>query len=387
VITKKLTGIAVVAAAALLMAACSSSKAGSSQTDSPGGTSPSSSVNADVAAALAAAKANVEANTKFPSTIDVMDPLPTAPPTGKTVVFLQCEQESCHHQGDGIEAAAAAVGWTFKRLNFQAANPATLVSAMKTALQYKPVGVMFAGAPQATWSSMQDAYQKAGAFIKEDYDATPPSGPGVVEGFGYEKDSLKVGTLLADAQVTDANGAPAKSLLVSVPSYQVFVPLASAYKAEIAKTCPGCHVDTLDGTIPQIVGGQLVAAIVSAAKRIDGLKYIVSVNGQFVAQLPQALKAAGLEGKFKIISGKGGATVQQNVLHGDHLCAATNPLVSGGWKDMDVAIRTVMGLPIPEADHQVQVALLTKDNISTPRDSYDTPADYAEQFKKLWKVN
>jgi ribose transport system substrate-binding protein len=382
VITKKLTGVAAVAAAALLLAACSSSKA----SNSPGGASSAPSVNADIAAALAAAKANVEANTKFPTTISVTEPLPTAPPKDKTVVFLQCEQDQCHNQGDGIEAAAKAVGWNFKRLNFQAANPATLVSALQNALQYKPVGVFFSGAPQVVYSSMQDAYQKAGAFISESFDATPPSGPGVVPGHGFDKDAGNLGALLADAQVTNSNGAAAKSLLVSVPSYKVFVPLAAAYKAEIAKTCPGCHLDTLDATIPQLVSGQLTSAIVSAAKRIDGLKYIVSVNGAFVAQLPQALKAAGLDGKYQIISGQGRAADQQNVLNGTHLYTATSPHVYGGWLDMDVAIRTVMGLPIPQADHEVHSYLLTKDNIGTPRDSYDLPTNYADQFKKLWKV-
>jgi ribose transport system substrate-binding protein len=386
VITKKLIGVAAVTAAALLMAACSSSKADSSTgTGTSGGTS-STPANADVAAALAAAKANVEANLKFPTTISVTDPLPTAPPKDKTVVFLQCEQDQCHNQGDGIEAAAKAVGWNYKRLNFQAANPATLVSALQNALQYKPVGVFFSGVPQVAYASMQDAYQKAGAFISESFDAVPPSGPGIVPGHGFGKDAGNLGTLLADAQVTDSNGEPAKSLLVSVPTYKVFVPLADAYKAEIAKTCPSCHVDTLDATIPQLVGGQLTGAIVSAAKRIDGLKYIVSVNGSFAAQLPQALKAAGLDGKYKIISGQGRSGDQQNVLNGTHLYTASSPLIYGGWLDMDVAIRTVMGLPIPEADHAVHAYLLTKDTIGTPRESYDLPTDYAEQFKKLWKV-
>jgi hypothetical protein len=373
------TSIAVVVV--LLIAACGSSGDG----DSPSsGRSPASS--AEVADALEAARANVEVRSVFPTTIPAMDPLPEAPPTGKTVVFVQCEADQCHQQGDGIEAAANAVGWNFKRLNFEAANPATLVSALQNALQFKPVGVFFTGAPQATWSSMQDAYAKAGAFISESYDAEPPTGPGVVKGRAYAEDSAALGTLLADAQVVHANGEPAKALFVNVPSYQVFMPLEASYRAEIEKTCPRCVVETIQGTIPQVVGGQLTNAIVSAARRIKGLKYIVSVNGAFVAQLPQALKAAGLDGKFEIISGRGRAANQQSVLDGTALYSASSPLTYGGWQDIDAAIRTVMGLHIPEADHRADAYLLTKDNIGTPRESYDLPIGYEEQFKRLWKV-
>jgi len=383
VLANRLTGVSVAVAAVLLMAACSS--AGASDSPATGGSS--ASTNADVTAALAEARANIEAHSSFPTTIPAMDPLPEAPPKGKTVVFLQCEQDQCHHEGDGLEAAAKAVSWNFKRLNFEAANPATLVSALKNALQYNPVGVFFSGTPQATWSSMQDAYAKAGAFLAESYDSEVPTGPGVVAGHGYGDHSVALGTLLADAQVTHSNGQPAKSLVVTVPSYPVFGPVTDSYKDEIAKTCPDCSVETVEGTIPQLVGGQFINAIVSAAKRIEGLKYIVSVNGSFVAQLPQALKAAGLEGEFEIISGKGGAADQQNVLDGKALFTVNSPHVYGGWQDMDVAIRTVMGLPIPEADHQVIPYLLTKDNIGTPRDSFDVPVGYQDQFKELWKVN
>lgn len=124
--------------------------------------------------------------------------------------------------------------------------------------------------------------------------------------------------------------------------------------------------------------------MVSAAKRVSGLKYIVSVNGQFIGQLPQALQAAGLGGKFKIISGSGVSTDQQNVLNGTQLATTSSPLTMGGWQDMDEAIRWVMHLPVPAGDNTVPWVLLTKSNIGTPEDSWDRPANYAQQFEQLW---
>ena len=129
-----------------------------------------------------------------------------------------------------------------------------------------------------------------------------------------------------------------------MPTYTVFDPMVTAYKAEIAKDCPSCSVTEDDFTLPQMLGGQLVPAVVSAAKRIPNLKYIVSVNGAFTDTLPEALKAAGLAGKYQVISGQGVSTDQQNVLTGSQLATVSGPFILGGWQDMDMAIRFAMHL-------------------------------------------
>jgi ribose transport system substrate-binding protein len=271
-------------------------------------------------------------------------------------------------------------------LNFKASDPATLVAALRTALQYKPVGVYFSGVPQAVWTSVQAEYAAAGSYITDSFVSPSPTGPGVEAGRGYDDHSQEIGKLLANTQITDSEGREANSLLVSVPDYPVYNPTAQAYHDEIGKACPSCKITDVNVTLPQLLGGQLVPAVVSAAKRTPGLKYIAAVNGSFIAQLPQALKTAGLDGKFKLISGTGISTDQQNVLAGDQLATMNSQLVIGGWQNVDIAVRKVMGLPVPEGDHVAPVTLLTKGNIGTPRDSYDIPADFADQFKKLWNV-
>jgi hypothetical protein len=322
----------------------------------------------------------------MPASIPETTPLPSAPPKGKTVLYLQCEEVTCGYEGEGLKAAAAAIGWNVKVLNFQAANPATLVSALQAGLQYRPVAAFFSGVPQEAWQSEQKAYAAAGAVIVDNYTAATPTGPGVEPGRGYASQNVALGTVLADEQIADSGGQPASSLLVNVPAYTLFVPLENAYKAQIAKDCPACQVSEDDFTLPQLFGGDLVSAVVSAAKRISGLKYIISVAGSFTATLPQALQAAGLAGKLKIISGLGDATDQQNVLNGTQLATGGAPYRLGGWQDMDMAIRAVMHLPASAGDSVVPWALLTKTNIGTPSDSYDEPADYPAQFEKLWHV-
>jgi ribose transport system substrate-binding protein len=372
-------GAGLAAAALLALAACSSAASSSSPASS-------SAASGTPSAAVAAAETAVKAASTMPTTIPETQSLPSAPPKGKTVLFLQCEEVQCGYEGTGLKAAAAAIGWNVKVLNFQAANPATLVSALQAGLQYHPVAAFFSGVPQEAWQSEQKPYAAAGAFIVDNYLATTPSGIGIEAGRGYASENQDMGKVLADEQIANSNGAPAASLIVSVPTYTVFDPMVTAYKAEIAKVCTSCSVTEDDFTLPQMLGGQLVPAVVSAAKRIPNLKYIVSVNGAFTDALPQALKAAGLAGKYQVISGQGVSLDQENVLNGTQLTTVSGPFILGGWQDMDMAIRAVMHLPPSPGDNVVPWVLLDKANIRTPSDSYDMPADYPSLFEKLWHV-
>ena len=322
----------------------------------------------------------------MPTAIPETQALSSPPPKGKTVLFMQCEEVECSYEGTGMKAAAAAIGWNVKILNYQAANPATLVSALQTGLQYHPVAAFFSGVPQEAWASEQKAYAAAGAYLVDTFLPAVPTGAAIAPGRAYGADMTALGTVLADEQIADSGGAPADSLLVNVPTYPVFGPLVTAYDAVIAKDCPACKVTDVNVTLPQMLAGGLNQAVVSAAKRDSGVKYIVSTNGSFTDTLPEALKAAGLAGQVKLISGQGVSSDQQNVLNGTQLATVSSPLTLSGWQDVDIAIRLVMHQPIPAGDGVVPWVLLTTSNIGTPSDSYDRPADYPAQFEKLWDV-
>jgi ribose transport system substrate-binding protein len=380
--------------AALAVAGCSSA---SSSSSSAPASAPASAGAASAAAttspgtgaqsaAVAAAKAAVAAAETMPAAIPVTQALSSPPPKGKTVLFMQCEEVECSYEGTGMKAAAAAIGWNVKILNYQAANPATLVTALQTGLQYHPVAAFFSGVPQEAWASEQKAYAAAGAYLVDTFLPAVPTGAAIAPGRAYGADMTALGTVLADEQIADSGGAPAESLLVNVPTYPVFGPLVTAYDAVIAKDCPTCHVTDVNVTLPQMLAGGLNQAVVSAAKRDSGVTYIVSTNGSFTDTLPEALKAAGLAGQVKVISGQGVSLDQQNVLNGTQLATVSSPLTLSGWQDVDIAIRLVMHQPIPAGDGVVPWVLLTKSNIGAPSDSYDRPADYPAQFKKLWDV-
>src|SRR5579863_8829189 len=204
----RIAGAGLAAAALLALAACSSaSSSGSSAPASAGASASASAPSASAAgtspAAVTAAQAAVKSASAMPTTIPETQPLPSAPPKGKTVLFLQCEEVQCSYEGDGLKAAAAAIGWTVKVLNFQAANPATLVSALQSGLQYHPVAAFFSGVPQEAWQSEQKPYAAAGAFIVDNYLATTPSGIGIEAGRGYASENQDMGKVLADEQIAN----------------------------------------------------------------------------------------------------------------------------------------------------------------------------------------
>jgi ribose transport system substrate-binding protein len=389
--------LSLTAVALLAVAACSSSSSSSSSPAAPASTGAASAGAASAAAtsssgtggssaAVAAAQAAVAKAETMPTAIPETQALSSPPPKGKTVLFMQCEEVECSYEGTGMKAAVAAIGWNVKVLNYQAANPATLVAALQTGLQYHPVAAFFSGVPQEAWASEQKAYAAAGAYLVDTFLPAVPTGAAIAPGRAYEADMTALGTVLADEQIADSGGAPADSLLVNVPTYPVFGPLVTAYDAVIAKDCPTCQVTDVNVTLPQMLAGGLNQAVVSAAKRDSGVKYIVSTNGSFTDTLPEALKAAGLAGQIKLLSGQGVSLDQQNVLNGSQLATVSSPLTLSGWQDVDIAIRLVLHRPIPAGDGVVPWVLLTKSNIGTPSDSYDRPIDYPAQFEKLWDV-
>ena len=91
--------LAALAALVAVLAACSSAGKASS--------APKASVIASESTEVKAATAFIQPYLIAPTKIPLEVPLVSAPPPGKTIVFLQCELAQCKGIGDGVTAAAA----------------------------------------------------------------------------------------------------------------------------------------------------------------------------------------------------------------------------------------------------------------------------------------
>lgn len=377
----RLARLGVLAVAGVSLAACSSSGASSTAT-----TAKSSSTSGSAGSGLAQAEATTAKWLKAPTTIGITTPLKTAPPTGKTIVWLECELSDCKNIASGFQAAAQAVGWTVKTINYQSSNPATLQTALQTALQYNPVAVSFSGLPYATWSNMVPAYQKAGVMMIPQY-----IGPGVPVNstiplqIGGSPDVTQYGQIIGNFFVSDSKGK-GDALVVGVPSFPVLVSYVDAFNQTVASLCPGCTTNQLSLTIPQIDAGQVNAAIVAALQKDPKIDYVSVSDGVFINGLPSALQAAGLANRVKVIGESASVEQRQELLSGQAQAFTGLATPYGGWVAVDAAIRHLEGMPIDPTGGGLPKQLLTKATVGNPVPPFGQPTNYPQQFKKLWKL-
>jgi len=348
----------------------SSSGSGSSATSGSGGSS----------AGLTRAEQAVTAAEKTPSSINQTVPLNTAPPKGKTVVFIQDEVSQSGVISQGEEAAAKAAGWKFISLNYQSANPATLVTAMKQALQYHPVSVSFAGAAEAEWASEIPAYQSAGVAIIPTVIGPQAIGGPVKANIG---DFLTSGVGLGNWFIADSHGK-GDALLVDLPVFPVLTEVITGVKQAIAANCPACKTTAFNGTLQEVGSSTFVSSVVTALRQNPNIHYVLSSDLLFINGLHSALAAAGVT-DVKIAGAQPEAADFAGLKSGTESAVVVNSNTLIGWTTADASFRIAEGMPIPSGDGGVPYQLLTKSNASIGATT--EPTDYASKYLALWHLS
>ena len=375
-------GGALIGAATLGLSACSSAAAGGA---SPSGSSSASGTsNAQAAQQAAAAKTQVIAAMKAPSALGVTVPLKTKPPSGKTVVFLQCDVPQCAVIESGVAAAAHAIGWKLHVINFQNANPATLVSGMQEALQYKPVAVALTGLPESSWSSVIPAYKAAGVSIVAMAQGPDTINSTVISNPAGIPDNQVSGQMIANWFIADSKGE-GHALVVSVPAFPILQAASAATASTIQSKCSACKVTTLAVTLTEVGDNGVVPAIVSAIRKDPSIKYVLSSEGAFTAGLPSALTAAGISG-VKLAGEAPSLQDMQALQTGTEYAWAPTAFTYEGWLFIDSAARHLEGMPITAGDGGLPNQLMTKANVGTPSATLNAPSNFPALFENLWHV-
>ena len=335
---------------------------------------------------IAAAQKIVAQAQVAPKEIPLKTSLPSKPPKGKTIVFLECDNPQCAFVATTTKEATDAIGWTLKTIPYQSAEPATLVAAFNQALQDNPVAVTLAAAPEVTWSSVIPAYQKAGVIIIPQFVGPATVNHTVVANLASDSD-LAPGFAPLAAAVTANSKDKGHVLLVGIPSFAAVLAQANSFTQDLHKLCAGCKLTTLNLSLAQIAGGAAVPAIVSALQADPTIKYVALTDAGYLAVgLPAAIKAAGITG-VQISGAAPSALDEQNLMNGTESYLAGVATAYTDWLAVDVAVRHVMGLPFTSNDGGIPHQLLTKKSfVGTPSPSLETPANWQSQFKSLWKV-
>lgn len=332
-------------------------------------------------------EASVEQYEATPTEILQSEPLKKAPPKGKSVIFVSNGLPGTVKIGQGVEAAANAVGWDFSTVTFDAADPATLQAAFMSALQKDPDFVVQSGTPQSEFgASVIDAYEKAGVpiiltsvypFEPTDVILGDPNGPEM------QKQS---GEMLADWFIADSKGQ-GNVLIENVSAYPVLGVAVDAFKKRVDSECPDCTTETIEITAAQVASGDLVPAVVAELRTMPDTGYLFFDNAQFAAGIGPALQAAGRD-DVEVF----GRSIEPNAAAG--LTDGSTSAWTGtsffytGYMAIDIAARHLEGEEIdPTKYDQQPTQLITADNVDTYEGEWHAPQDSLEQFTKLWHVD
>jgi ribose transport system substrate-binding protein len=378
-IRKTAYAVAAVGTIAALLSACSSSSSSSAGSGSTASSQTSSSPG------LAEAKALEAQYASTPTTIPQTVPLPKTPPKGKTIIYLVDNSVVGNVRvGQGVGAAAQAVGWNFHEVDYSQANPATLQQAFRTALQMKPTAVACTACDEAEWgSSVIASYKTANVPIIVDalgpYATTPLilGDPGGTASF---QDTAKA---IASWFVSDSNGH-GKAVVANIPGLTVLHAWDEAFQQEVTTLCPGCSIKAVQVSVDQAIGGQEPQLLVSNLLRNRDYNYLIFDDGNFATGINSALSAAGLSG-IKI-AGSDGLTQEFAALRtGAQSVWTGQDQPAFGYGDVDYALRWVEGVAQTANNNKEPTQLLTPSNIGS-RQYFVEPADALAQYEKLWKV-
>lgn len=368
------TALAAVAAAALSLAACGEETSGPASSESASATSNP---------AATAAQSFIDPYLKAPTSITVSEALPEAPAKGKTFVWISCDATTCSSIGSGVKEAAGAAGWAYKELSFKNADPNTLVAALNQALEMSPTAVGFAALPEAVWSSVIPAYQKADVQLVPAVVGPVELNATIPANIFPDASQNTQGKVLANYTIADSNGS-AEALLLKVPDLVTLKAYNQGVEEAFA-SCPSCTLSSVDVSLAQVAGGQVNGVITSQLQRNPNIKYVILPTSEFTEGLPAALQTAGLS-DIKIV---GTGTRQQDFQ--DIMSNKASAFVMfgptyTGWLVVDAALRKAADMTFPEGYGQTPMQLFTKDNTTEAPAEFEEPADFRAQFEKLWKV-
>lgn len=375
--------IMMVMVVAMTLTACSSTTRSAKSTVSSG-TSKQSSNGAEKSQ-VAAAQTAIAALEKTPTHIGITIPLKSTPPKGKTVVFLECtDVPQCSEFLPGINQGAKALGWTVKILPWVTTNPATLVSAMQSALQYHPIAVTLSGESENEWASEIPAYKSAGVAIIPMVVGPVTINTTVPANLMGPRNIGIAGTIIGNWFIANS-GAKGHALFLNAPPFPVLSEFTDAAEQTIKSGCTACTVTTLNASLAEIGSSGVVPAIVAAVEANPSINYVLSCDGAFTTGLVSALKSIG-RGNVIIGGGNPSITDEQDLLNGTEAAWAGQAYTYIGLQFIDAAARYVEHMSIPSEDGSVPQELLLKKNVGTPSNNLNAPVNALAQFKQLWKV-
>jgi ribose transport system substrate-binding protein len=383
---RKTLGVVIAVTSALVIAGCSSS---SSSTNGNGASvsnsSASGSASGSASSGVTAAKAYEAQWLNAPTSINVTTPLKSKPAAGKLLVGLDSGLGSAKVLAQYWAQAAKDAGWTYKDL-ISGSTSAAQQSAMNSAIQLNPAGILTSGIPNATIQTQLTLAAQKGIWVNSSATTSPPSGAMFDTSIANPAQLGQWGKMVAAYVVVQSNG---KAVIqdFSLPVFPILYVFDKSFEAAIKQWCTACTV-TEHPQQGSDIGTATPQAVVSAVTRAPNTSWLIFDLGDLATGVNAALSAAGLHGLHI-----GGLTADipnitalkdktQDVWTGYSL-----PIVA--YRQVDSMARKFEGMQNVIATLPTQ--LLTQDNVNSmvadPAQNYVGVANYRSQFLTLWHVS
>jgi ribose transport system substrate-binding protein len=328
---------------------------------------------------VAAAKAGLAAFTGKPSSFPVTEPLAKPLPAGSKFVYLEGSDPIGATLAQLLKPAVTAIGGKFVAIP-AGETASSAQAAAASALADHPAVVLIPAFAPNEFGGELEALRQEGAQIV---------GAGMI---GWQKYGIQwcaacegfqtvIGTLLAD-WVVATQGAKANAAFYGIPVFTLTETMWTAFKAQMAKLCPGCTVRNVPIEASSI-GTTAPQAIVNDLQSHSGTNVAVFSSMDMAQGLPAAMSAAGVH-----VSTIGSSPTPENlqdIKAGKMTAAVTDDLRVFAWSMVDAGARLAIGETPQPSESSPPVQLLEEKDITfNPVDGWPGYPDFAQRFAKLW---
>jgi ribose transport system substrate-binding protein len=317
---------------------------------------------------------------------------PTSGPTpqaGKSVVCVNYYAQDVVGVAwcDGVEEAAAAIGWTETTID-TVGTPDSWRSGMQQAIALNPDGIVISLDGNSVSGLLQEAADAGITVIGIHSSGTPGPHPELNLFTNLSYDPAAQAKLAAQSAIADSNGT-AQMIEITDDEYAIAKTKATTAMNTI-EACPTCknleYVSTPVGQANQNMPGLFTSWI---TKYPDPF-YVFSVSDAgFLDPGIPALRTGGVPttGRIALIGSDGSPSAYQRIQSGEYQIA-TIPEPAGlqGWQAVDELNRAFNGM---EPSGTVwPLHIITTDNFATSivDGVYVPQVDYASEYAKLWGI-
>lgn len=322
-----------------------------------------------------------------PTELPVTDPVEGDVPADATVAYLYNGIDQSTSFLNGMKAAAAELGWKVREFSYDPANPASFQSAVVSAVESGPDAMVTNSLVQQQLDPVYELTSKAGIPL------VAATSSAVADENLYPILTTQVNTahaanLAARQLVVDAGDKPIHVAQVTVPQFaDTLGSMSAEVEAVVTDACDECSHALVEVSLTDVLSGQHVGQVVSFLQAHPEVNYLFADAAQISLGLDAQLQQAGLTDIQ--VYGAIPSQAQLSALKGGAPGAwATFPLEVMGWAMIDTVARAVAGdTTNPWQDATLSYVVNASNVGAIDVENPVFPADYREQFKKLWGLS